>query len=103
VHIDDICRAFLHAIEQESVEGVFNLTAPNPVSNRTLVKTLARKRNGKFYIPVRVPAGILRAILGEMSIEVLKSANVNSGKIQQTGFHFRFPDIDTAITDLLHA
>jgi NAD dependent epimerase/dehydratase family enzyme len=38
-----------------------------------------------------------------MSVEVLKSANVNSGKIQQTGFHFRFPDIDTAITDLLHA
>jgi uncharacterized protein (TIGR01777 family) len=102
VHIDDICRAFLHAIEQESLKGVYNLTAPNPVDNRTLVTTLARKRNGKFYLPVRVPAGILRAILGEMSVEVLKSANVNSGKIQQSGFHFRFQDIDTAIADLLH-
>jgi uncharacterized protein (TIGR01777 family) len=103
VHIEDICRAFLFAIENESLRGVYNLTAPNPVNNRTLVTSLARRRNGKFYFPVRVPAGILRALLGEMSIEVLKSANVNSSKIQQAGFRFRFPDIDSAIADLLQA
>lgn len=103
VHIDDICRAFLHAIEHEQVSGVYNLTAPNPVDNRTLVTKLARARNGSLYLPVRVPAGILKAILGEMSVEVLKSAQVNSGKIQQSGFHFRFPDIDSAIKDLLQA
>jgi hypothetical protein len=103
VHVEDICRAFLFAIEQEHVSGVYNLTAPNPVDNRTLVTTLARARNGSFYLPVRVPAGILKTILGEMSIEVLKSAQVNSGKIQQAGFRFRFPDIDSAVQDLLTA
>jgi NAD dependent epimerase/dehydratase family enzyme len=52
---------------------------------------------------VRIPAGILKTILGEMSIEVLKSAQVDSGKIQQAGFRFRFPDIESAVQDLLTA
>lgn len=103
VHIDDICRAFLYAIEQEELKGVFNLTSPNPVDNRTLVTTIAKARNGKLYIPVRVPAGILKAILGEMSIEVLKSARVDSQKIRQHGFQFRYPDLPAAVEHLLKA
>jgi uncharacterized protein (TIGR01777 family) len=100
VHIDDICRAFIHAMEQNAMHGVYNLTAPSPVSNRELTLTLARKRNGRFFIPFRVPTFILKAMLGEMSVEVLKSATVNSQKIQSVGFKFHFPEIDQALTNL---
>ena len=103
VHIDDICRAVLYAIEHEELRGVFNLTSPNPVDNRTLVTTIAKARNGKLYIPVRIPAGILKAILGEMSIEVLKSARVDSQKIRLQGFQFRYPDLPAAVDHLLKA
>jgi NAD dependent epimerase/dehydratase family enzyme len=41
---------------------------------------------GNFFIPIHVPAFALKIVLGEMSIEVLKSATVNSQKIQSTGF-----------------
>ena len=100
VHIDDICRAFIHAMEQETMQGVFNLTAPSPVSNRNLTLTLARKVNGSLFIPLKVPSLVLKVILGEMSIEVLKSATVSSRKIQAAGFQFQYPDIDQALTHL---
>jgi uncharacterized protein len=100
VHIDDLCRAFTFAIENKSLEGVFNLTAPNPVDNRTLTLALAEKRNGKAYISLRVPSSILKLALGEMSVEILKSATVSSLKIQQAGFNFIYPDIKSAINNL---
>lgn len=101
VHIDDICRAFTYAIEQQSMSGAYNLTAPKPVDNRTLTLTLAKRHNGKAYVPFRVPSGLLKIVLGEMSVEVLKSATVSSEKITGTGFDFRFPDIEKAIHDLI--
>lgn len=100
VHIDDICRAFIHAMEQDSMQGVYNLTAPEPISNKTLTLTLAKKMNGSLFIPFRVPSFVLKAMLGEMSIEVLKSATVSSRKIQSAGFKFQYPDIDQALTNL---
>jgi uncharacterized protein (TIGR01777 family) len=100
VHIDDISKAFIHAIESEGMSGVFNLTAPEPVSNRTLTLTLAKHANGRLFIPLKVPIFVLKAMLGEMSIEVLKSATVNSEKIQSQGFHFDYPTIDAAIRHL---
>ena len=100
VHVDDICRAFIHAIEHDNMQGVYNLTAPTPVSNRNLTLSLAQKSNGSLYIPFRVPGFLLKAMLGEMSVEVLKSATVSSQKIQQAGFNFQYPDIDQALSHL---
>lgn len=100
VHIDDICGAFIHAMEQDNMQGVYNLTAPEPISNRTLTLTLAKKMNGSLFIPFRVPSFVLKMMLGEMSIEVLKSATVSSRKIQSAGFKFRYPDIDQALNNL---
>jgi uncharacterized protein (TIGR01777 family) len=100
VHINDICRAFIYAMEHVKMKGVFNLTAPKPASNRELTLTLAKKTNKKFFIPIPVPKFVLKAMLGEMSIEVLKSATVNSQKIQSAGFYFLYPDIDLALADL---
>jgi hypothetical protein len=101
VHLDDICRAFTHALEKESMDGVYNLVAPRPVTNRELILALARHSNGRFFLPFRVPSSVLRIVLGEMSEEVLKSANVDSSKIRQAGFDFRFKEIDSAMMDLV--
>jgi NAD dependent epimerase/dehydratase family enzyme len=57
---------------------------------------LAKSRK-KFFIPIRVPAFLLKIILGEMSIEVLKSTTVSCSKIINTGFRFDMPFIDQAL------
>lgn len=100
IHIDDMCRLFLYAIRQKHLSGVYNAIAANPVTNRQLILELARHRN-KFYVPVKVPAFVLKLMLGEMSIEVLKSATVSAEKIQKDGFVFKYPDIRTALKDLV--
>jgi uncharacterized protein len=100
IHIDDLCRGFLFAIENRELEGVYNLAAPEPVDNKTLTLTLAQKRNGKVFIPVHVPSSFLKLALGEMSVEILKSATISSQKIQQAGFNFIYPNITSAINNL---
>jgi hypothetical protein len=100
IHIDDLCRGFLFAIENRELEGVYNLAAPEPVDNKTLTLTLAQKRNGKAFIPVKVSSSFLKLALGEMSVEILKSATVSSHKIQQAGFNFIYPNITSAIRNL---
>ncbi len=101
VHIDDLCRAFIHAIETPEMEGVFNLVAPNVVANKKLTLGIAASMNGNFYIPFKVPSFLLKLIMGEMSVEVLKSTTVDSSKLQSTGFNFMYPTIDAALKHLI--
>jgi uncharacterized protein len=101
IHMDDLCRLYIDAIENENLQGIYNAVAPNPVTNKVLTLELAKLVKGKYFIPVHVPAFILKIMLGEMSIEVLKSANVSAEKITTTGFQFLYPTIESALSDLV--
>lgn len=101
IHIDDLCRMFLHALQNEKMHGSFNAAAPRPVSNKELTLNLAKKMRGNAFITAPVPSFVLKLILGEMSIEVLKSTTVSAEKIQQTGFQFLYPSIDAALNELI--
>ena len=100
IHIDDLCRLLLFAIENENISGVYNAVAPQPVTNKELTLTLAKNMRGKFFIPVHVPAVALKLALGELSVEVLKSATISSEKIIKAGFNFLYPSINTALESL---
>ena len=100
IHVDDLCRMFIYAIEKEAMNGPYNAVAPHPVTNQYLTIALAKQMRGKFYIPVYVPAFILKIMLGEMSIEVLKAATVSCHKIQLAGFDFTYPTLEKAIAEL---
>ena len=99
IHINDLVNIFIAAIEDDKMNGVYNAVAPDPVSNKELMIELARSRK-KFYIPIHVPSFILKLVLGEMSIEILKSTSVSCEKIQRTGFNFQFPEIRNALDNI---
>lgn len=100
IHEEDICRMYLFALQNENVSGVYNAVAPKPVDNKTLMLSIAKIKRGKFFISMHVPSFVLKLILGEMSVEVLKSATVSCSKIQAKSFSFFYPSIDGALQEL---
>lgn len=100
VHIDDLCRMYIAALQNEQLNGSYNAVAPAPVSNKILTLELAKLMKGKFFIPLHVPGFVLKIMLGERSIEVLKSTRVSCEKIKKTGFTFLYPSIEAALQQL---
>ncbi|HVG12577.1 MAG TPA: TIGR01777 family oxidoreductase [Flavisolibacter sp.] len=99
IHIDDLVELLLYAIENRRMVGTYNAVAPRPVSNEKLIRTIAEDKGG-FYVPTPVPNFALKTMLGEMSIEVLKSATVSSEKLETLGYKFKFPQIEKAVENL---
>lgn len=100
IHIDDLCSIFIHALQQEKMHGVYNAVAPHPVSNAALIAAI-KQNHTSFVLKIKVPSFLLKIMLGEMSVEVLKSCTVSSNKIQHTGFHFTYPTVKMAVKQLM--
>ncbi len=100
IHYKDLCKMILFGIESASLKGIYNAVSPDPISNKDLIIAITKKLRG-FYLPIPVPAFVLKIMLGEMSIEILKSAKVSSNKIQEAKFKFDYPTLDSALNDLL--
>ncbi|GAO44951.1 TIGR01777 family oxidoreductase [Flavihumibacter petaseus] len=100
IHIDDLVRLFGAALSDTQFNGVYNAVTEQCVTNRELILTLAKLQRGRFFLPLHIPSFVLKLVLGEMSIEVLKSCTVSPAKLSGAGFVFRFPEIKQALTDL---
>lgn len=100
IHLDDICRIFLEAMDNERMSGVYNGVAPHPFRNQDFTVEL-KTALGKPAILLPAPAFALRAAMGEMADVVLDSTRVSSKKMESTGFKFLFPDLQPALQDLL--
>jgi uncharacterized protein (TIGR01777 family) len=100
IDVRDLAKMFVYALENENISGSYNAVAPAPVSNKTLTQTLAKVLYGNFYITTYVPSFVLKIMLGEMSIEVLKSTTVSAKKILDAGFVFDYPAISKSLSTL---
>ncbi len=100
IHIDDLCRMYIYALENPAMHGSYNATAALPVSNKEMTVLLAKSLRGNFYTSLHVPGFLLKLIMGESSIEVLKSTSVSNHKIKNAGFTFLYPSIESAIAAL---
>lgn len=92
IHMDDLCNIIIHLIENDSLEGIYNGVAPNPVTNKDFVLTIAEAL-GRFKIAVPVPEFVLRLVLGEMADAVMEGIYVSSQKIENAGFIFKHREL----------
>ena len=100
IHIEDLCRMFLMALNNKSVKGTYNAVAPNPETNRTLTRAAARIF-GKPFVSTPVPSLVIRLMLGQMADMVLGGNRISSQAIEQAGFEFKFPELPTALRQLI--
>ncbi|MGO9142893.1 MAG: TIGR01777 family oxidoreductase [Streptosporangiaceae bacterium] len=95
ISLTDEVRAIRFLQDQAGISGPVNLTAPEPVTNAELTAALASAVGRPALL--RVPAGLLRAGLGEVSSELLAGARVRPARLRQAGFEFRHPELRAAL------
>ncbi|GAA4460210.1 TIGR01777 family oxidoreductase [Nemorincola caseinilytica] len=100
IHMTDLARLIIYALEQPGMSGPYNAVAPAPIPAKELMTAIAKEKGG-FYLKPHVPAFVLHAVLGEMAVEVLKSATVSAERTTATGFTFNYPGIRAALHHLL--
>lgn len=99
IHIKDEIRAIRFLIENEDTAGVYNLTAPHPVTNAEFTRHLAKTMNKPGIFPV--PGFVLQAIFGEMAVVLLEGQRAIPQRLEEAGFEFEFAEPRPALKDLL--
>lgn len=99
IHIDDLARMFVYALEKTTLQGVYNAVGPNPSTNQQVTKEAADAK-GKTYLGIGVPGFVLKLVLGEMAAMVLGGNRVSCQKIQKAGFQFEYFELSEALKDI---
>jgi len=100
IHIDDLCRLFIAALENESYQGAFNAVAPKPVSNKEFTASVASILKKPLFLPP-VPSFMLKLLLGEMASIATQGAYIDCQKVIAQGFEYIYSDHKQAIKNLL--
>ncbi|MCI5140693.1 MAG: TIGR01777 family protein [Candidatus Electrothrix sp. ATG1] len=100
ISIHDVVLSIRHIIQQEELDGPVNIVAPHPVTNQQFTRILGRALCRPAFFPV--PKFFLSLFLGEMAQELLlASTRVYPRKLQESGYVFASPDLDSALRGLL--
>ena len=99
IHLADEVAAIRFLIDQPSASGVFNLSAPNPLSNAQFGRVLGKVLGRPSFMPT--PGIAMKMMFGEMSTLLLDGQFEIPQRLQQLGFTFRFADAEATLRDVL--
>jgi len=101
ISLEDVCGAVEHLLQSSGIAGAVNLTAPQPVTNRQFVQTLGRLIHRPAWLPA--PTWALRLALGRQMVDelLLASTRATPRRLQQSGYRFVHPDLESALRGLL--
>ena len=99
IHINDLCAIYIHALEQENMQGAYNAVAPEHITNNAFTRTIAQILQKPYWFP-NIPAAAMNILFGKMAVMLLEGSRVSSDKIRNTGFNYLFPDLESALKNL---
>lgn len=99
IHLSDLVQVFRFLLTRPDAEGVFNVAAPETLTNADFQRTVARVMRRPYWLPA--PAFALRLVLGEMSVVVLEGQRVLPKRLQEMGFCFKYDRLMPALEDAL--
>lgn len=100
IHIEDLAEMFLWAIENDETEGIYNFVSPNAVTMKEFASTLAKVLHRPAIF--KVPAIVIKLILGESSAVVLASQQVHPTESMHLGFKFKYENLKDALDNILN-
>lgn len=95
IHREDMARIYLWLLENKQEQGVFNASAPHPVSNKEFTQALGKAIKRPAFMPM--PAPVLKLMFGEMGELLLASDRMQPQRLEEAGFEFRYPQVDQAL------
>lgn len=99
IHMDDLCRGLLFPIREPDLEGAYNLCSPEPATMDQFASALGIVLNRPSLF--RVPAPLVRLVLGEASQAVLGSLRTSPAKLRSYGFEFDYDDLEESLASIL--
>ncbi len=99
IHLDDVVGLLLHAARKDSLRGVMNAVAPQPVRNAELTKALGQALHRPTVMVI--PKSVLRLAYGEMSQIMLASQRVVPQQAELSGYAFKHPELSGALASVL--
>jgi len=99
IHIDDLIEILVAALLEERFSGPLIAAAPNPVTSRQLARAIGVVLHRPSVLPA--PGLALRILLGEAGAILLTGQQVHPRRLEQLGFVWRYPEIETALADIL--
>ena len=102
VHAADTCRAIEFLWKHKDLEGMFNVSSPNPLNNENFMRTLRKITSHKNDLPA--PEWMLKIgafLIGTETELILKSRWVLPTKLMESGFEFKYSNIDDALTEII--
>ncbi|MCC9042948.1 TIGR01777 family oxidoreductase [Myroides sp. M-43] len=99
IHINDLVGIFVHVLKHQ-LEGIYNGVAPQPLTNSVFTKILGKAMNRPIWLPA-IPEGFIKLALGEKAMLVTEGQYVDSHKIRNTGFEFKFKTLEEALDDFI--
>ena len=100
IHIEDMARIYLYLLQNDTLSGAFNATAPHPETNKELTHK-AKEALGKAALVAPVPEAALRLGMGDMADTVMSSSLVIPERLTAAGFTFQHPELLPALRDLI--
>lgn len=100
IHIKDEIESIKYLLENNHLEGIFNLTSPNPEKLNRIIRLLGKLLEKPVFF--HIPEKIVRIVFGQMGVETILSGNmVFPEKLLKSGFRFSFPAIKESLEDIL--
>lgn len=99
IHMEDLLGAFLFLMDHRGISGPVNVTSPAPVRNRDLAEALGKAIGRPSFLPA--PGFMLKLILGEFGSVLLEGQRVIPKKLLDSGYAFRYPEIEGALRSLI--
>ena len=100
IHIEDLVRIIEFMIQKENLEGIYNVTSPDPVKSKQFFRTIGKVMQRPSIFPV--PSFILKIVLGEMANElILSGQRVSSKKLLDANYQFVYEELNDALKDIL--